>query len=146
MPRRHPGSGSELARLQERLTRLLEQATLGGEPPVGDGEAGGGWRPVLDLLENEEGYLLVVELPGVAREDVRLEAVGRSVELSGQRRPAASGQGFLRLEGHYGPFRRRVELPSEVDPDAVQASLRGGLLEVRLPKVRSTSRVLVEEG
>ena len=146
MPRRNPGSWSELARLQERLSRLLEQAALGGEPPVGDGEASGGWRPVLDLLENEEGYLLVVELPGVAREDVRLEAVGRSVELSGHRRPAASGQGFLRLEGHYGPFRRRVELPSAIDPDTVEASLRGGLLEVRLPKFQGAGRVPVEEG
>jgi HSP20 family protein len=131
MPRRPRQPWHELSSLQERLGRLLEEALLGG----GDLPAGapsGGWRPVVDLVETADAYLLYAELPGVEREDVTLDSDGSVLEIAGQRRPPAHG--FLRLEGSWGTFRRRVELPAPVAPEGIEARFRRGILEVRLPK------------
>jgi HSP20 family protein len=122
-----------MSSLQERLSRLLEDALLGGDLPPGGPAAV--WRPLIDLVETRDAYLLYAELPGVARPDVALESDGRALELSGQRRPPSHG--FLRLEGSWGPFRRRVELPEPVEPEGIEARFRRGILEVLLPKRRA---------
>ena len=133
----------ELAGLQDRLGKLLEEALMGG------GELGGPapaavWRPVLDLLETAEAYVLYAELPGVRRSDVTLESDGRTLELSGVRR--APEHGFLRLEGSWGPFRRRLELPEPVAAERIEARFRRGILEVVLPKRRAGEGATVAVG
>lgn len=143
MTRRSRVPWQELGSLQERLGRLLEEALLGGgELPAGG--PSGGWLPVVDLVETPEAFLLYVELPGVERSDVALESDGKVLELSGQRRPPEHG--FLRLEGSWGPFRRRLELPSAVDQERIQARFRRGILEVELPKRQVTAKVAVKGG
>jgi HSP20 family protein len=138
---------NELGSLQERLGRLLEEALLGGGdlPP---GEAAASWRPLVDLVETADAFVLYAELPGVAKQDVTVESDGRSLDLSGQRRPPEHA--FLRLEGSWGPFRRRLELPEAVDSDGIEARFRRGILEVILPKRREAEagamQVPVKEG
>ena len=68
------------------------------------------------------------------RADVQLDSDGSSLELSGQRRPLGGERGYLRLEGSYGPFKRRLELPEPVDAGRIVARLRRGILEVVMPK------------
>jgi HSP20 family protein len=130
-----PRTTPELARLQERLNRLLEQALLGGGGPLQGGpQEGPLWRPLLDLVETADAFILYAELPGVQRSDIQLDSDGRSLELSGQRRPAGGGRGYLRLEGSHGPFRRKLELPAPVDPENITASFERGILEVKMSK------------
>ena len=127
---------SELSKLQERLNKLLEQALLGGGGgmPPGEPQALAGWKPLFDLVETSDDFILYAELPGVRREDVQLDSDGSSLELSGQRRPLGGERGYLRLEGSYGPFKRRLELPEPVDAGRIVARLRRGILEVVMPK------------
>jgi HSP20 family protein len=127
---------SELSKLQERLNKLLEQALLGGGGglPPGGPQALAGWKPLFDLVETSEDFILYAELPGVRRADVQLDSDGSSLELSGQRRPLGGERGYLRLEGSYGPFKRRLELPEPVDAGRIVARLRRGILEVVMPK------------
>jgi len=145
--RRPTTGGSELQRLQERLNRLLEQALLsaGGEVPQ---SVSSGWRPVLDLVETADSFILYAELPGVTREEIELDSDGRTLELSGERRPGGGERGYLRLEGSYGPFRRKLELPEPVDEERITARLRRGMLEVTMPKLvaKSGTTVPVREG
>jgi HSP20 family protein len=146
MSRRPRPPWHELGSLQERLGRLLEEALLGGGGDLPAGSPSGGWRPVVDLVETADAYLLYAELPGVERGDVTLECDGKVLELAGQRRPPAHG--FLRLEGSWGTFRRRVELPEPVASEAIEAHFRRGILEVRLPKRQAAPplTVAVTEG
>jgi HSP20 family protein len=138
---------SELARLQERLNLLFEQALVGAGEELHEEGAAGCWRPALDLVETRDALVVFVELPGVAREDVNLQVHGRWLELSGERRMHEGEHSFQRLEGCYGRFRRRVELPVAIDPDGINAELRSGVLEIRLAKPRPSpgSRVEIEE-
>lgn len=135
LPMAKPRTTPELARLQERLNKLLEQALLGGGGPLPGGpQEGPRWRPLLDLVETAEAFILYAELPGVERKDIRLDSDGRSLELSGQRRPLGAGRGYLRLEGSHGPFKRRLDLPEPVDSDRITARFERGILEVVMPK------------
>jgi HSP20 family protein len=136
---------SELRRLQERLNRLLEQALVGGAGELPEGGPAG-WRPLFDLVETPDAFILFAELPGVQREQVQLDSDGNSVEISGERRPAGGARGYLRLEGSYGPFRRRLELPEPVDAARIVARLRKGILEVTMPKRSAATAVPVREG
>ena len=133
---------SELSRLQERLNKLLEQALVGGGGGMPPGGPAGlaGWKPLFDLVETNDDFILYAELPGVRREDVQLDSDGRSLELSGQRRPLGGERGYLRLEGSYGTFKRRLELPEPVDPQRIEARLRRGILEVVMPKKTPSKR------
>jgi len=123
----------ELSRLQERLNKLLEQALLGGGGELPQGGPTG-WRPLVDLVETADELILYAELPGVRRDDIQLDCDGRSLELSGQRRPVGGERGYLRLEGSHGPFKRRLDLPEAVDPELIVARFRRGILEVVMPK------------
>jgi HSP20 family protein len=109
----------------------------GSAGDLGEGGPAAVWRPLFDLVETADAFVLYAELPGVQRSDVELHSDGRSVELSGIRRSFLGGEhGFLRLEGSYGPFRRRLELPEPVAEEAIDARFRRGILEVVLPKRR----------
>jgi HSP20 family protein len=124
----------ELARIQERINGLFEQAMLASDYEEGGGGLPGTWAPAVDVVETAEAYLLFAELPGVRREDLQLQVQHGRLELSGRRLPFTENPNFLRMERSYGPFRRVFELGAPVDVDGVTANLAQGVLRVRVPK------------
>jgi HSP20 family protein len=123
----------ELARIQDRINSLFEQALLTAEYDEREGGPPGTWAPTVDVLEVEDAYLLYAELPGVRREDIQLQVRDRRLELSG-RRPLGENRNFLRIERSYGPFRRSFDLGVPVDVDAITAGFEQGILRVHVPK------------
>ena len=124
----------ELARIQERINTLFEQALLPADYEDPEGGLPGTWSPAVDVLETEEGYILFAELPGVLREDIQLQVRGRRLELSGRRQPLGENRNFLRMERSYGPFRRTFDLGAPVAEDSVAAAFEQGILRVQIPK------------
>jgi HSP20 family protein len=98
-----------------------------------------GWTPPVDLLETGDAYVIVAELPGVAREDVSisLHDDGR-LTVAGVRRERAS-QEYHRVERGHGTFSRTFHLPIPVDADRITADLRDGVLTVTCPKAADTA-------
>jgi HSP20 family protein len=97
-----------------------------------------GWRPVLDVHETPDAYLVEVDLPGVAPEEVQVLVSERSVTVRGQRQVAApEGSLWNRRERVCGSFHRSVELSHAVDPDHSQAEFRHGTCRILLPKKRA---------
>ena len=115
----------DLLALQDRLEGLM-------------GGAATGWTPAVDLYETAEHYALLVELPGLTREDVHLEAQADRVTIKGSRRPApgAAAPRFLQLERGHGPFTRTFAFAEPIDSDRVAADFRDGVLAVTAPKRR----------
>jgi len=138
----------DLARIQERVNALFEEALLGSGFGLREQREPGTWEPAVDLLETPEAYLLYAELPGVRREDIELEVQDSVLELAGTRQPLEEGRSFMRMERSYGPFRRRFELAHAVDPEAVGASFERGILKIEVPKRRPRTIEVkpVEEG
>lgn len=128
----------ELTGLKDRLNRLFESAMRrGGAPGSGDLS---GWAPAIDLHEEEDGFVLTAEIPGVPRQDVALVVEGRTVTVEGERRTGGPARGaeLLRMERSYGTFSRTFTLPVGVDASRSRATLKQGVLEVRLPKAART--------
>lgn len=113
----------KLKELQERIAELAYQ--LMGEEPAA-------WTPKVDLLEDEDHYLLLVDLPGVRPEDLELLEEGSRITLAGIRHPLPGA--YLLEERPMGSFRRTLDLPGPIEEGTAQASLRQGVLEIRFKK------------
>jgi HSP20 family protein len=93
------------------------------------------YRPEVDVYRTEDppSLTVVVELPGVDPEEVRVVASTRTLLIAGERtRPKDSGH-YQQMEIDYGPFQRQVTLAEDIDPDGASATYERGLLTVRLP-------------
>lgn len=127
----------DLLQLQEKMNRLFEEfvARSGGVRGV-EALAEAGWRPLVDLLEESDRYVLRADLPGLESSAVDLQVDEGELTIRGQRPPdpAAARDGYLRRERPQGPFMFRIAIPPSVDRQAIQASHHNGVLEVLLPK------------
>ncbi len=118
------------------------------------GRAVGAWRardaairPAVDVAWSGDEILLRAELPGVAPEDVDLSLEGRVLSIrAGRRSRAPEGAEHLLREIRTGTFRRRLGLPDGADPDGATASLRDGVLEIRIPCRASSARRIPVRG
>jgi HSP20 family protein len=142
----------DLIRLRERMNALFEETLSRSTAPIGsDTTDTGGWRPAVDLFEEQERYLLRADLPGVTAEDVDLQVEDGHLVLRGERRAEApvEREAYLRVERPYGRFRTTIALPSSVDRSRIEARHRNGVLEVSLPKKKAepgTGRIDVAAG
>jgi HSP20 family protein len=95
-----------------------------------------GFRPAIDCFRSDDPpcVTVVADLAGVDPARVELLLTGRELLLTGERgRPAAEGSRYEQMEIDYGPFRRAVALPADVDVEQAEARYERGLLVVRLP-------------
>jgi HSP20 family protein len=100
------------------------------------GSEGGGWLRIEEFQE-PEALVVRAELPGIDPDrDVTLEVVDDRLRLSATReeRSEDNQKDGYRSEFHYGRFVREFPLPRGVDPEAVTATYRDGILEIRVPR------------
>ena len=90
--------------------------------------------PPADVEEAEDAFTVEVELPGVDKKDVDIAVDGRRLTITGERKERERVGILRRRTRSVGRFRYEGVLPSDVDADAVSASLDDGLLTVRAPK------------
>ncbi len=92
--------------------------------------------PLVDLADTGREYVLRADLPGVAREDLELSVTPEGIELSAETRSEKDedGKDYAYRERTVRSFRRSLSLPEEVLADEARATLKEGVLEVRLPK------------
>jgi HSP20 family protein len=90
--------------------------------------------PLGDLEEFDDAWLLQMELPGVKKDDVDIQLTGRRLVVRAERKQTER-KGLLRRSTRTaGRYFLEVVLPSEVDPEGVEATLDEGVLTVRVPK------------
>ncbi|NLI99156.1 Hsp20/alpha crystallin family protein [bacterium] len=94
------------------------------------------WAPLVDIEETKESLIVRVEVPGMNKEDIKIQAVGDNLVISGERRSQAEDKDrhFHRIERSYGMFQRVLTLPTEVEHDKAKASYENGVLEITFPK------------
>lgn len=90
----------------------------------------------LDISETNDAITVEIDAPGVKRSDIDITLTDSSLQIKGKREShkEEEGKNFKRIEREYGEFERRVALPCEVDANRVDASLKDGVLTIRLPK------------
>jgi HSP20 family protein len=87
-----------------------------------------------------EQYVITAELPGLGRDDVRIQVGEGQVQISGQRRERdIPCEQYHRVERGHGSFSRTFKLPLPVDVEKVTADLRDGVLTIVCPKTTDTT-------
>ena len=95
-----------------------------------------GFQPQCDCYRTDDPPELhvLLELPGIDPDEVRIEASGTALVVSGVReRPYPAGARYHQVEIEYGAFERRIELAEDVDTDAVTATYDAGMLQIEMP-------------
>jgi len=94
------------------------------------------WYPTVDIVESEDDVTISAELPGLDREDIKVEVKDDVLTFWGERkqREEQEGDRYRRVERRHGAFRRSFALPSTVSSEDVTATYENGVLSLRLPK------------
>lgn len=94
------------------------------------------WRPMADISETDQEYLIKAELPGVNKDDVKIAVQDGVLTISGERKIEEEQQdeNRIRVERLYGSFSRSFTLPDNIDSANIRAESKDGMLLVHIPK------------
>lgn len=109
-------------------------------------------QPLVDLADNGKEYLVKAEIPGIKKEDLKIEVAQDSLEISGEtsveEKEEDEATGYIRRERRYSKFYRALPLPENVLTEKVEAELKDGVLTIKLPKAappeKKTKKVSVK--
>lgn len=131
------GLRREIESLHRDLDRVFEgffSEGLGASPaePWLRGEV----VPRLDVTEDDQGFAVKVDLPGLDEKDVEVALADRVLTIRGEKKEdtETKEKDFYRRERVHGSFRRSIEIPAAVDTAKIEASFKQGVLTIRLPK------------
>jgi HSP20 family protein len=104
------------------------------------------WYPPMDVLESKDGYLIRAELPGMNREDIKVEVNDGTLVLSGERKAEKPAEGveYRHVERVAAKFWRSFSLPETAKQDGIEATYKDGILEVRVPKTEKAKPRQIE--
>jgi len=126
-----------LFQLQREIDRVFEDVFSSGSGSNAGGRSGSMMNaPRIDLQDSEGELRLHADLPGVQASDLDVRVDGDVLTIRGERKAESerNEQNFHVMERSHGRFQRSIQLPFAPDPDEVEASVREGVLEVRIPK------------
>jgi HSP20 family protein len=95
--------------------------------------------PAVDVTENKGDLIMIFEIPGVEKSDIKVVIENETLTISGNRKPLYNNKDAnqLRREVCYGSFSRSFSLPERVDPGKVEADYRNGVLKIVLHKTEA---------
>ena len=125
-----------LERFASEVTRIFEDFGLGRGwsrgPASGDFMT---WAPRVDMTQHKDELLIRVDLPGMDKNDVKVNIAEDAITIHGERHRAQEEErdGVYRTERNYGSFYRTIALPAGTVTDQAKASFKNGVLEIRMP-------------
>jgi HSP20 family protein len=129
---------TDIEQIGERMRQMLEETfgELATETDV--------WIPPVDIEEQDDAWVLELEIPGVKREDVNIEMLGNELTVTGEIKVRERTGIVRRKTRRVGRFEYRVVLPDAVDPENIEAKLAEGVLRLRVPKAERAQRRRIE--
>lgn len=93
------------------------------------------WSPRVDILQKDGNLLVRADLPGLTKEDIKVEVTDDTLTIQGERKQEKKEEreGYSYSECSYGSFYRAIPLPEGVDASKATAEFRNGVLEVTVP-------------
>lgn len=135
----------DLVLLQERMNRLFEDATqrrTQTETDRGNDLERADWVPAADVYETESEFTITIDLPGIDRNALKIDVEENRLVVRGERRLTPTKA--ARMERQSGTFLRTFGIPPSVDQTQIHASYKDGVLEVRLPRRKTSPKQRVE--
>ena len=109
------------------------------------------WAPDLEMSEDKGKLLVRLDLPGLKKDDVKVDVTDDAIVVQGERRQEeeTKGKGFYRSERSYGRFFRSIPLPDGARPDSAKATFADGVLEIAMetaaPQAPAARRIEIGE-
>jgi HSP20 family protein len=93
------------------------------------------FKPGAEIVKTDTGFSVNVALPGVKREDIKIDLDSNVLSISGERKSEHSENknNVLRSEITYGKFTRSFSLTNDIDKDKIEADFENGILKIKLP-------------
>jgi len=111
--------------------------------------ATGDWTPAVDIKEEDNQFLLYIDVPGVEAKDIDITTENDVLQIKGQRYAETKEEctGYKRIERTRGSFQRSFTLPDTADTDRISARNKNGVLEIMIPKHAQVQarKITVEE-
>jgi HSP20 family protein len=118
--------------LQRALEARLDSNWLDGST------AGTGAFPPINVFQQGDNLLAVLEVPGVDKSDLEIQAKGNAIRVSGKKVISyPEGVSVHRRERSAGRFDRTLTVPMQIDADAIKAEYRDGVLALLIPRAES---------
>ena len=140
-----------LRELEDFQSRILSAFNPGSSSrSLGDGDGNGHssalWMPLVDITEDDKEYLITAELPEVKKEDVKVTVENAVLLVSGERKfeKEEKEKRYHRVERSYGSFARSFTLPTDGDPQKVNAEFKEGVLKVHVTKSEAAKPKQIE--
>jgi HSP20 family protein len=136
----------DLLSFPDEVSQLFDSFLVGAGPRAA--AAGGPWLPAVDVHENDDAYTLQFDLPGVNPKDVKVQVIGDTLSIRGERHAERDEKTKTthRVERVSGTFERAFRLGTALDAAQVKATYRDGVLEVTAPKLEhaKTREIAIE--
>lgn len=103
--------------------------------------------PQMDIAERENDFTIKLSVPGIKREDIKIELDGDKLVISGERKAIESDVSvtYHKVQSNYGKFSQTFYLPENVDKENIQASQEDGVLNVVIAKKKKNENKLLIE-
>jgi HSP20 family protein len=94
------------------------------------------WAPLTDISEDKDNFVLKLDLPGIKKENVKINYENGQLSISGERKHESEKKNakFHRVERSYGKYFRSFNLPSKIQEDKIDAEFKDGQLTITVPK------------
>jgi HSP20 family protein len=121
-----------LLALQRALESRLESDWMGAST------AGMGGYPPINIFQQGDDFVAVIELPGIEKDDLQIEAKEKTIRVSGKKTVTYDEKVSVhRRERLAGAFDRTISLPLQIDADRIRAECRDGVLALFIPRAES---------
>jgi HSP20 family protein len=104
------------------------------------------WMPLTDISENENGYFLKLDLPGIKKEDVKINYHNGQLTIGGERKQETEEKNakFSRVERTFGKYFRSFSLPEKIKENEIDAEFSNGQLKITIPKSEEARHKQIE--
>jgi HSP20 family protein len=104
------------------------------------------WTPRVDVEEADDQFVVTVELPGLNKDDVKIEVKDHVLTFTGEKKTEneKKDRNIHLYERAYGKFCRTFTLPDNVDVDKIEAGFKDGILHIDIPKTEEAKPRRVE--
>ena len=132
-----------LINLRSDMDRLFDDV-FGGAAEEED--VYGGLRPLINMEETDNDYLVSVEVPGIKKDEVKITFHDGVLAISGEKKAEkeVKDANYHRYERRYGKFCRNIDIPSTIMTDKISADYSEGVLNVKLPKAEEVKPKQIE--
>lgn len=130
----------KIVRKEILKTESMKIEDLGGERDWMEAEG----QLAIDVYQTEKELIIISTIAGIRSEEIDIAVEGDLVTIRGRReKPFVEEEDYFTQECYWGPFSREIILPAEVDPTRTRASMKSGILTIRIPKILKDHRTII---